>query len=382
LNSVSHVWKTHSYIILFIVGMLAAFIALYFTASYVWPFLLGLVLAYMLLPVVKLIDRVLPFKTWQKGRRTLVIILLFLIILGLIILLTFLSVTALVATSSTLFSGSTDVIAQFIAKMQELTDSIRAHVPEGIRASLDSTFLGAGTNIGDTVGNTISSSLSGFLNSAIKIVIGLIAVPVFLFYLLKDTNQLKTDFYAACSLRTGKHIQSIIGILERVLGRFVRAELTLGLVVGGASLIGLLALGAPFALPLAFIAGLGEMIPMVGPWISGGVAVIVMIALAPDLVIWVAILYLGIQLLENMLLVPKIQGSFLHIHPAIAIMLLFIAGYAFGFLGVILVIPLTATVVEITKYLNRVWKCEDNRLVSIEEAARRKILEKPESPLQ
>ena len=364
MNRLNHIIETHGYLILFITGLILAFVLLYLTSTYLWPFLLGLALAYLLLPLIKLLDRILPFHQWHRGRRSAIVILIFFLIVGLIILLTFLAVSAIVAASSNLFADSPDIIGKFMKQLQTWTDDIRALVPESIRTGLDTTFLGTGTDIGQTVGAVISNGLSGFLSSAIKVIIGLAVVPVFLFYLLKDNEKLSCGFYAACSPRTGRHIRNTIGIIEKVLGRFIRAEITLSLVVGGACLIGLLALGAPFALPLAFIAGVGEIVPMIGPWVSGAIAVLVMIALAPEKALWVALLYLGVQLMENTLLVPRIQGGYMHIHPAIAIILLFIGGYLFGFLGIVLIIPLTATAVELTKYFNNVWKSEDNRLVS------------------
>ena len=80
---------------------------------------------------------------------------------------------------------------------------------------------------------------------------------------------------------------------------------------------------------------------------------IVTLAVAPEKTIWVALLFLVVQLVENTLLVPRIQGAYLRIHPAIVIMLLVLGAYIAGFWGLILAVPLTATIVEIYKYLHR-----------------------------
>ena len=73
---------------------------------------------------------------------------------------------------------------------------------------------------------------------------------------------------------------------------------------------------------LAFIAGLTEMVPMVGPWIGGIIAIVVTLALVPEKAIWVIVIFGVVQILENNLLVPKIQSASPSIHPAIAIILL------------------------------------------------------------
>jgi predicted PurR-regulated permease PerM len=107
---------------------------------------------------------------------------------------------------------------------------------------------------------------------------------------------------------------------------------------------------------LALFAGIGELIPILGPWISGAVVVIVTLALAPEKVIWVILLCLGVQLVENSLLVPRIQGGYLRIHPAILIALLVISAYIAGFWGLLLAAPLTATAVEIYKYIRQSYQ--------------------------
>jgi predicted PurR-regulated permease PerM len=77
---------------------------------------------------------------------------------------------------------------------------------------------------------------------------------------------------------------------------------------------------------------------------------------APDKVVWVILLFLAIQLLENYLLVPRIQGGYLRIHPAVLIALLVIGAYIAGFWGLLLAAPLTATVVEIYKYVRQCYQ--------------------------
>ena len=92
-------------------------------------------------------------------------------------------------------------------------------------------------------------------------------------------------------------------------------------------------------------------IPIIGPWIGGGVAVIVTLAVVPEKAIWVAVLFVCVQLLENNLLVPKIQSAYLRIHPAVMVFLLVLGAYVAGFWGLLIIGPLTATLVEIFKYI-------------------------------
>jgi predicted PurR-regulated permease PerM len=132
----------------------------------------------------------------------------------------------------------------------------------------------------------------------------------------------------------------------------------LGVIVAYFSFIGLLILRIPFAPVLAVLAGVGELIPTLGPWISGAVVAIVTLAVMPDKVIWVIVLFLIIQLVENSLLVPRIQAGYLHIHPALMIFLLVFGAYVAGFWGLILAGPLTATGMEIYRYICQYYQAQ------------------------
>jgi predicted PurR-regulated permease PerM len=139
--------------------------------------------------------------------------------------------------------------------------------------------------------------------------------------------------------------------VENVLGRYIRYQGMMGLIVGFATFIGLLLLRAPYPLALGLISGITELIPTAGPWIGGGIAVFVTLAIAPEKAIWVAVLALAIQLLENYLLVPRIQGAYLRLHPVVTIVLLVFGAYIGGVWGMLLICPTTATLIEIFKYV-------------------------------
>jgi predicted PurR-regulated permease PerM len=92
-------------------------------------------------------------------------------------------------------------------------------------------------------------------------------------------------------------------------------------------------------------------VPLIGPWLGGIAGVLVTLAVAPEKVIWVALGYVLIQLLENNLLVPRIQGSQMNMNPAFIIVISILGAHFAGILGFVIALPLTMTVVEIFKYL-------------------------------
>ncbi len=147
--------------------------------------------------------------------------------------------------------------------------------------------------------------------------------------------------------------------MANVLGNYIRAQFILALAVGLLALIGLFIVRMPLAPELAIIAGLTEIIPVAGPWIGGIIGVIITLAVAPSKIIWVALIFLMVQLIENNVLVPRIQGAVLQIHPAIAMVLLVLGGYFAGFWGILLAVPLAATLAKIYTYFLHATASED-----------------------
>ena len=221
---------------------------------------------------------------------------------------------------------------------------------------MDKYIYDTGLNALNSLTNSISSGTSSLPASILSTLLGLAVMPVFLFYMLKDWEKLKPSFFSGLPDWARLHAQQILKIIDSVFGRFIRAQLTLGALVGTTTLIVLLILQVPFAWVLGPLAGLLEMVPTFGPWISAIAAILVTLATAPDKVLWVAALFGAVQLLENLFVVPRIQGGFLRIHPAISIVLLVLGSYVAGLWGVLLILPLTATVKELYSYARSVLR--------------------------
>jgi predicted PurR-regulated permease PerM len=124
-----------------------------------------------------------------------------------------------------------------------------------------------------------------------------------------------------------------------------------GVIVGVMAYVALWILDVRYPIGLAIIAGVTEMIPIIGPIIGAIPAVLVALAQDPVKAIWVALAFLIIQQIENNLIVPKIQGDFLRLHPGVIIVLLVLAGAVSGFILVLAIVPLAAFVRDAYQYL-------------------------------
>jgi predicted PurR-regulated permease PerM len=147
-------------------------------------------------------------------------------------------------------------------------------------------------------------------------------------------------------------------ITDGVLGSYIRGQLLLGAIIGSTTFIGLYALRLfgieiPYIVLLSIIAGFGELIPVIGPILSAIPAILVAVPQGLNAVLAVIALFVIIQQLENQVLVPRIAGNTLRLHPALLMALLVIASAVGGLLFVIVVAPLTAILRDMFVYAHR-----------------------------
>ncbi len=353
----------HRGLIIFTVGIIAAFVIFYTLRLAVIPFVVGLALAYILIPFITWAEKRLPGPgRYPRLKRVGLVLVSFLVMVGLAGTFIYFFATALVDSFQQLLFLAPDALTSSFGRIELWLDDFVRSLPEDISTQISAVLENAGQSLANLVNSTFQSGITE-LQSAFSVMLGFAALPIFLFYFLKDHEHISISFYAAFSPWLRGHVQNIVLIIERVLGRYIRAQLLLGAIVAYMTFLGLFALdvvdNVGIILALALLAGITEMIPTVGPWIGSIVAVIFTLAVAPDKVVYVAALYLVVQLVENNLLVPRIQGGYLRVHPAAAIMLLVIGAYVAGFWGLLLAVPLTATAIEIYRYIRQSARAED-----------------------
>ena len=213
---------------------------------------------------------------------------------------------------------------------------------------------GAGVDFGSLlpIARSVLSTAAGFF--------GFLIIPIWAFYILRDRVRLTDQLQNSLPASWRDEVWSVLSIIERVFGRWIRAQLLLGVIVGLMTYAGLVALGLviderflQFAILLAVIAGVLELLPIIGPIIS--MIPTLLVALITDdpvvAAIAVLVLYLVVQQLENNVLVPIIQGDAVELHPSLVIFALIIGGSIAGLLGAILAIPITAAAMQVYRYL-------------------------------
>lgn len=316
------------------------------------PFILGLILAYLLLPIVNRLSRTMP--RWSA--------ILLVYVVGLIVMVV--SITSLIsplATQTRELLTSVPSVEEIEQRAFGLLDFYRANVPQELREPIDSAALSTWrafqTNLSEYaqgVGGFLLNRVLQLFNT-VSFIVGLLIIPIWLFYVLNDEAKGRAAINNMLHPVARADFWNVWSIINAVLSNYVRGQLILGLAVGAAVGIGLTILGLfgfqiPYVLLLAVFAGITELVPIIGPIIGAIPAVVIGLTIAPATGVAVLILYIGIQQLENNFLVPRIVGESIGIHPAVLTVVLIAMGQVFGLIGVILSAPVAAIARDLFVY--------------------------------
>ena len=197
-------------------------------------------------------------------------------------------------------------------------------------------------------------SLSGFGRTLLSIGSGLADLLVVVFagiYLATQPNFYRIGAIKLVPPTRRKIAAEVMLESERALRLWLKGQAIAMVVVGLLTGIGLWALGMPSALVLGLLAGLLEFIPFAGPIIAAIPAILIALAVSPELALWVTLLYLAIQQFEGNLLTPLVQQYAVDLPGAVLLFSLIGFGTLFGTLGVILAAPLAVVMMVLVKRL-------------------------------
>jgi len=256
-----------------------------------------------------------------------------------------------VLVSYILFFGAVaGVIALIVPALVEQTASFVASLPGylsniGIAEALSEDLVGEFLiRLGNIPGEIVRFTLSLFSN-----LISVLTVLVFAFYMLLARERLQDSLGFFFGDEKKKELGTIIDTLEKRLGGWARGEISLMLLVGVSTFIGLSLIGIPFALPLSILAGILEIVPYLGPVIAAIPSVIIGFGISPLTGFGVAALAFVIQQLENYVFVPKVMEKSVGVSPIITLLALAIGARVAGIVGMIISVPSVITLQVLIK---------------------------------
>ena len=340
-------WQTGTRLVVAVLLLIFLGWFLYGVRQIIPPIILGLLLAYLLHPLVKKLVRFLHIPRWS------VVLMIYL----LIVLLMLGATTGIGFATGQQLTGVVEDLANLVDQIPEWLTDIQhqqlqigpwvvdlSHIDlEPITSQLSSALQPLLVGTGSILASFATTAASTFGVIFLALVVSI--------YLLLDFDKLSEAVLGLFPDSYDRDVSKLMDQTSDVWQAFLRGQLILGLVIGSAVAAILSIIGMRFALGLGLIAGLLEFVPIFGPVLSGAIAALVALfqpenwlGLSP---LWYAVLVVGlfaiIQQIENNILVPRIIGHSLNIHPLLVLLSVLAGGILGGVLGVLLAAPIFAT---------------------------------------
>ncbi|MFZ5647909.1 MAG: AI-2E family transporter [Bacillota bacterium] len=316
----------------FIILLFGLFLyAVFIVRGILLSFILAGVLVYLFNPLVDRLER-------RGSSRTAAILLVY--------------ATAAIITTATALYGFPRMVVQlnslvvaipsYTSQVQSLSREIdnryqRAGLPREIRKIIDDRINWVEQRVLSLVNSVISGIVSFF-----EQMLSILLAPVLAFYLLRDFNRFKEDFFSLVPHRWQNDVVLLAGEINNVLDSYIRGYMLVCLIVGTLTGLAMFMLGMEFALILGIFAGLTELIPYFGPLIGALPAVSLALLKSNWLAVKVLVAFFIIQQLEGNVISPKILGDRVGLHPLAVILALLVAGELFGLPGMLLAVPVAA----------------------------------------
>lgn len=300
------------------------------------PLLLGGVLFYLTRPILYLLEkRGLP--KWASIISILLaIILVFWLFYAMIGPIVTQQVNALVDNTPEIVEGVEGYVQYLLDQRSRLPDSIQEQIND------------MSGSIGEWASD-LGSVLLSFIMGLVSGVITLVLVPFFLIYLLMDHRKFVPFVSGFFSGERKSWIIKTMQDMDNTLKSYIQGQLFVSFLVGLMLLIGYWIIGLQYALLLALIGMVTNVIPFLGPYIAVIPAIIIALVTDPVQAIWVAVVMLVAQQIESNLITPNVMGNALDVHPLTVITLILAAGNIAGLWGIILAIPVYAVIKSVAK---------------------------------
>ncbi len=323
-------------------------VAVLFTTLF-FPIIITGFLYFLLNPIVNFLQR-------YKVPKTLAIIIIYVVVIGLIILAIGSVIPMISKQITELFSNIPNYADQAISFFNDLNDTKQYKWLLNQEYVTMNDITAKLNDFAQTIPSNITNSISAIISTMTNITVTIVTVPFLLFYCFKDGNKFPAALSRFFPASYRKEATKILKDTGETLAAYIQGQVMVALFVGTLALIGYWIIGLDYALVMALIVAITNIIPYVGPLIGGAPAVIIALFTSPTQALLVIIVITIAQQIEGNILSPLILGKRLDTHPATIIVLLLVAGNLAGILGMILAVPTYAVAKTIVLNINRFLK--------------------------
>ncbi|WP_411504009.1 AI-2E family transporter [Brevibacillus centrosporus] len=293
------------------------------------PVLVGLIIAYLLHPIVQLLER-------RRVPRLMAVLLIY----GSFVLIIAIGVVnAIPIFTKQLVELSDDLprLSEWYYKWMSEWEAHKYFLPDSISHGVDRVIIQSHENMSRSVTQLVNNA-----RNSIGKVLAYAVVPFIAFYLLKDMKQLHEAGMSVVPRAYRKQVLAVLRDINESLGNYIHGQMTVAIIVGVFAYLGYWLVGMPYPFVLAAFVCLTNIIPYIGPLIGAAPAVVVALTISTKMLLLVLLINIVIQVVEGNILSPNIVGRSLHLHPLLIIMAL-LAGEAIGgVIGLIVAVPVLA----------------------------------------
>lgn len=340
-----------------------------------YPYVAALLIGYLVHPLVDFLDTHMPGALRRRrASRPIAILIVYLLTIGVIVTIVAFLVPLVWSQLQELFTslptllqragGRIDVglsewyrntwdslstlADQYLGiKLEEVTEG-------GLRPQVERWLLESAQRAALVVMNTLQQGVTRSLSvitSTVSFVLGVLILPFWLFYILNDEARVIAGVMRLIPDRYRLDAHFLLRTADNVLSAYIRGQLVLALFIFLIDTIGLAIIGVNYPLLLGLVAGILEVFPYIGPILGAIPAILVALLQSPTHALWTLILFVAVQQVENIFLVPRIQGQNVELHPALIMLVLVMGNEIAGIWGMLIAVPLTAIARDVFKYL-------------------------------
>ena len=187
--------------------------------------------------------------------------------------------------------------------------------------------------------------------SVASTLIEMVVVPFITFYMIKKGTAFKEAFVKLFPVQYQRHLTNLLEEIYRMLSAYVRGQLTLSILMAMVTFLGMVALDIPYPLVIGLLAGVMELVPVLGPIIGAIPPALLGLLQSSHVMVQVIVFYIIVQQLDSHLIMPKVMGHVINVHPVAIIAGVLIGGHLFGILGMMIAVPVLAVLQVVIRHM-------------------------------
>ncbi|ANY70303.1 AI-2E family transporter [Paenibacillus algorifonticola] len=309
----------------------------FFLKAILAPFIVAMIISYVLNPVVTMLHE-------RKVPRTMAVLLIYTVF--------FTALTVLLVNVIPMLAMQVQELNERVPdltiKAQNLVTDINntSFLPDSLRDGMNQSLLHMERKLSETLIHFINN-----IGSVLNTVFIAFIVPFLAFYILKDFEVFERTIITYVPKSHRQNTVRLMKDIDSALGSYIRGQFLVCLIVGVLAYIGYTIIGMEYALLLAGIVAITNIIPYLGPFLGAIPAILMASTISVKMMILVAVINTLCQILEGNIISPQVVGRTLHMHPLAIIFALLVGGEVAGVAGMILAVPIFAALKVIVQHM-------------------------------